>query len=383
MVTGSATARRAFTCGFGPGHHAHPRETFVLAQLPPTPVRAAALSNGMLVVVDADGARSEWWHHDQLAVRDAIDHSDGFAFLHGDAVLRVGNRLFSVTRTPTPCDDGTAHLDPDHPAWAGPPVEAPVLPSEAELRAARDKHNRHYEPGHHLPFWRLEAALEKGPGVIVDLVDPRSGGEVVLELGRTRLRRYHHNPRRITAALEEATGGTPYRYPAGSYTIAPHPDLTPTATRFGDAPVASLLDDEVLRVGDAYFWLGRATDRAPKTCGYLDGPGSQYFRQRNMAMFVGGFQYLPAPLEHVFITELARKEADRFEPWADERDGVTRPEQPVDPPSGFLVPAGDVSTDEGRSELASAIAQAARSMFVGRRFSTYAGHALYGEPIIQ
>lgn len=380
MATHFESGRPAFTCGFGPGHHAHPRRTLALAQHPPVVVRVASVHRGTITVIHEDGSRSEWWHHDHETLEDTARHSDGVAFLHADAVLRVGGRLFSVTSTPTPCGDGTAHLDPHHPAWAGPPV-GPPPPVEDGTEPREKKHNRHPEPGHHLPFWRLEAALAKGPGVIVDLVDPRSSGEIVLEIAGARLRRYHHNPQRITAALTEVDGGDPYEYPDGAYRLRPHPDVRRGATVFGDVPTASLLDDEVLRIGDAYFWLGRSGDRSPRTCGYLDGPSSQYLRQKHMGMYVG-IQWQPAPTERVFLTEIARVVANEFRPFADEEEVVASATD-ADPPAGFVVPAGDTSTEEGREDLAGRITAAARSMFAGWRTPSYPAIALYGEPIIQ
>ena len=378
MVTEYHRGRAAFTCGFGPGHLAHPIHTLALASLPPVFVRIGNVQSGVITVIHEDGTRSDWWHHDWRAVNDAIGTSDGIAFLHAGAVLRIGGRLVSVSRTPSPCDDGTAHLDPHHPAWAGPPVGPAVDPV---WQWPNVSHNRHYEPGHHLPFWRLEHALAKGPGVVVE--DIRAGGgDVGFTVHGERLRRYHHNTSRIHDAILEATEGTPYRVPAGAHRTPPDPNRRWGDTEFGDAPVASLLDDEVLRVGDCYFWLGRSTDRGPNTCGYQAGVQTQFLRQRNEAMF-HRTQFLPAPLEPAFITEILRKEADRHVPWHDRREPAGS--EVSDAQTGFVVPVGDddLTTEEGRAALARRIAAAAGPSIEGHVWSGHTGTALYGPEIVQ
>jgi hypothetical protein len=131
MNTVSTVWRTAFTCGFGPGHHPHPVHTLALAQQPPEVVRIADIDDGVVTLIHEGGGVSHRWNHG--GIEGALIHSDGVAFLHAGAVLRVGGRLFSMSDEPTPCTDALAHRDPAHPAWAGPSTDE--TPHERPLRA--------------------------------------------------------------------------------------------------------------------------------------------------------------------------------------------------------------------------------------------------------
>lgn len=366
MVTEFVGARRAFTCGFGPGHHAHPIHTLAIAQLPPAMVRIADITDGVVTAIHEDGGASRWWHHDAGAIRSALVESDGVVFLHDERVLRVGGRLFSVSADPSPCRNAGAHLDPQHPAWIGPPTGA--TPHEGKV----PKSNYHPEPGHHLPFWRLEQALAQGPGRAVAEIDVR-GTEIILEFGDERLRRRHHNLPRIRAALREVIDGEPYQHPRAPW-HTPIPEWEQwSAPSFGDAPVASWLDDEILRIGDCYFWL--APLAAPRrSCGYRDDPQSQYQRQKMSAMYQQ-YQYAPAPTESVHLTEIARRVANRFDPWFGQ-EGSDEAEV-----TGILAPVGDVSTPGARGAAAERIVASLTPLVRSARRRCDTGIALYGEPV--
>ncbi|MFM7061315.1 MAG: hypothetical protein ACKOZL_09040 [Actinomycetes bacterium] len=361
MTTVFMGSRDAYTCGFGPGHHPHPVHTLALAQQPPEVVRIARIDDGLVTLIHEGGAASYCWNHG--GIHRALTHSDGVAFLHAGSVLRVGGCLFSVSDEPTPCKGVDAHADPAHPAWAGPSIDA--TPHETN----RDGTNDHYEPGHHLPFWRLEAALACGPGREVDDVDVRNG-EVVLEVDGARLRRFNHNPRRITAALSEVVDGVPYRRPQAPWDPPVAEWERWSAPSFGDAPVASLLDDEILRIGDCYFWLG-VSEAGIGRCGYMNSTSTQYAQQRTSAKYHSRL-YLPAPSERVHITEIARRVADGFDPWF----GAAR--QREETATGVVVPIGDVSTPEARAEAAKRIAGSLVKGLGQRMTWTRVGDCLYG-----
>jgi len=361
MNTVSTVWRTAFTCGFGPGHHPHPVHTLALAQQPPEVVRIADIDDGVVTLIHEGGGVSHRWNHG--GIEGALIHSDGVAFLHAGAVLRVGGRLFSMSDEPTPCRDALAHSDPAHPAWAGPSTDE--TPHEPERPGTND----HYEPGHHLPFWRLEAALVRGPGREVEHLDI-GHGEVVLEVGGARLQRFNHNTTRMSAALREVVDGVPYRHERARWEV-PVPEWEVWhAPRFGDAPVASLLDDEILRIGDCYFWLG-APDARRRNCGYLADASTQYALERAEGMHHRRM-FTPAPRERVHITEIARRVADGFDPWfgAERRREETA--------HGVLIPIGDVSTPDARAEAAKRIAGSLVRGLGDRRRWTHTGQCLYG-----
>ena len=149
----SGETRRYFTCGFGPGHHVHPVRTLEAAVEVPEVVRVGPCEDGILSVAHLDGSWSTWWHHDSRVLSSAAADAVGLAFLHGDSLLRIGGRILSVSRTPSPCWNAGAHADPNHPAWAGPPVIDP----EPTGKLSKDRSD-HPGPGHELPFWQIGRA---------------------------------------------------------------------------------------------------------------------------------------------------------------------------------------------------------------------------------
>ena len=90
-------------------------------------------------------------------------------------------------------------------------IRPPVIEPEPTGKLSKDCSD-HPGPGHELPFWRLDAALAKGPGTPVDHVEV-GDGLVTLDIGGARLHRRHHNTVRIQGALTEATEGIPFEWP--------------------------------------------------------------------------------------------------------------------------------------------------------------------------
>lgn len=364
MASSGPTLNRR-TCGFGPGHHAHPVHAIAAALEVPEAVRIGEFVDGMLTVFHTDGSRSTWWHHDEREFRNAAHYAVGMGFLHDGSLLRLGGAFLSVSRTPSPCWNAGAHLDPNHVAWAGPPVIPPE--PTGKLHAKRSDHP---EPGHELPFWRLDAALAKGPGTVVDRVELTGGGSLVLEVGNVRLRRSHHNPARIEGALLEALDGIPYRQPPGPPRYEPVQPIEERGTvDYGDAPPMALLDEEILRIGDCYFWLAR--NGFGRSCGYTESPAAQYHRQRMMALYMG-VQFRPAMSEPARLEDIARVKGDSIRV----RVGDLPPSG--DAPAGVLLPTGGaVRTPEGAAELAGRMVEAVRPMLKGFQYTSGAGIALY------
>ena len=209
-------------------------------------------------------------------------------------------------------------------------------------------------------------------GTPVDHVEV-GDGLVTLDIGGARLHRRHHNTVRIQGALTEATEGIPFEWPWPP--VGPDATVTPIEERgtsdFGDAPPVALLDDEVLRVGACYFWLGRDTDRSVFGCGYLWDLYRQYFRQRIKGMYFDYWQGT-AWAENNRLSRIAGDKADSIEVR------VHVPHPNPGSPAGVLVPiGGPIKTDADRDALAEQMVGGLRSLFAMIPRKSGAGRVLY------
>ncbi len=116
----SHNPRRAFICGFQPGHLAHPQQ--VEHELLTDKISSVTIDSisdeGTITLVNSDGSAQRCWHHDPERVRLLVNVGERpAASLLGNTLLQIGDSYFSISEEPTPCWGVNASNSPRHPAW--------------------------------------------------------------------------------------------------------------------------------------------------------------------------------------------------------------------------------------------------------------------------
>ena len=244
----SHNPRRAFICGFQPGHLAHPQQVeHELLSGKTSSVTIDSISDEGTITLGYDnGTARTCWHHDPQRARLLVDAVERpAASLIGNTLLQIGDSYFSIADEPTPCWGVNASNSPRHPAW----VNASTLRWETDPTAGRESWHGVGATtrfcgclsGHLLSLTRLQEVLALGPGEPVEIGEIDDDGSVRLSSGDQTILRYHHQPQLLRWSIER-------RRETSNGSIQSRP------LDFGDHPGAALLDGDVLRIGEDYFW---------------------------------------------------------------------------------------------------------------------------------
>ncbi|CAB4673971.1 unannotated protein [freshwater metagenome] len=239
----SHNSRRAFICGFTPGHLVHPHQ-LITALKSSSSIQARILSvsdDGTIELGSSDGSITTVWNHDPERARSLSGAEETpLVSLVGDSLLAIGDGCLSVSKIPTQCWGVHASDNSQHPAWVGleshqwVPDPESYYPSDGKIAPPFCG----CAPGHRVSLKRLDRALKAGPGQRGDVLEITDAGRVVLGLGGREVVLHNHNPKRMSTALQTYRNPLDREYPLD----------------YGDHPEASLLDRDVLRIGHFYFW---------------------------------------------------------------------------------------------------------------------------------